>query len=271
MEGTTDLDAPGAAHATRMPSWRRVARRVPIAGFAYRTVRNGARYLGFASDYRAFRRAAAEKPGRLSVRWSDRQPQLGDRSDSVVFEPHYLYHPAWAARVLARLKPERHVDVSSTVSFVTIASAFVPIDYYEFRPAHLGLEGLRTYKGDLTSLPLEDGSVPSLSCMHTIEHVGLGRYGDSLDVEGDHRAAEELMRVLAPGGSLLIVVPVGRPVVRFNANRIYSREAVLELFAGLRLKESLLITDDARLVPDASAEETNTQDEGCGCYWFVKD
>ncbi len=46
------------------------------------------------------------------------------------------------------------------------------------------------------------------SCMHTIEHIGLGRYGDPLDAVGDQTALSELQRVVAPGGSLLIVVPV---------------------------------------------------------------
>jgi len=47
--------------------------------------------------------------------------------------------------------------------------------------------------------------------MNVVEHVGLGRYGEPLDPEGDIKAMRELRRVLAPGGSLLFVVPVGRP------------------------------------------------------------
>jgi hypothetical protein len=207
----------------------------------------------------------------MAVRWDERLPFLGDRTESIGFEPHYLYHPAWAARCLAQLKPERHVDISSSVYFVATVSAFIPIDYYEFRPTPLGLDNLESHAADLVSLPFADNSIPSLSCMHTVEHVGLGRYGDPLDVNGDRRAASELARVLAPGGSLLFVVPVGRPHVRFNANRVYSMEGVLDLFPGLRLKESLLITDDARLVPDASSADVAAQQEGCGCFWFVKD
>ena len=43
--------------------------------------------------------------------------------------------------------------------------------------------------------------------MHTLEHIGLGRYGDKVDPMGDIRAMNELARVTAPGGNLLIAVP----------------------------------------------------------------
>jgi hypothetical protein len=57
--------------------------------------------------------------------------------------------------------------------------------------------------------------------MHVIEHIGLGRYGEALDPDGDLKAIRELVRVLAAGGNLLVVVPVGRPRIQFNAHRIY--------------------------------------------------
>jgi hypothetical protein len=36
--------------------------------------------------------------------------------------------------------------------------------------------------------------------MHVVEHIGLGRYGEPMDEQGDLKAIEELKRVLAPGG-----------------------------------------------------------------------
>ena len=270
MPASSEISAASAGSA-RGPLWRGLARRLPIVAPAYRHARQSARYVAFVRDFLAFRREAASRSETMSVRWEDRLPCLGDRSASIGYEPHYLYHPAWAARALARIRPERHVDVSSTLVFVATVSAFVPIDYYEFRPTHLGLDNLRSFQGDLLALPFDNDSIESLSCMHTVEHVGLGRYGDPLDVDGDRKASVELARVLAPGGSLLFVTPVGRPHIRFNANRIYSRQGVLDLFPTLRLKESMLIADDARLIPEPSADEIDRQTEGCGCFWFVKE
>lgn len=249
-------------------SWKRVARRTPLVPTLYRRLRRGRRYLQFARDFRAFR-AQGSGLDRLPLKWDERLPCLGDQAGTIPFEPHYLYHPAWALRVLARTRPARHVDVSSTLPFVAMASAIVPVDYYEYRPPHLELDNVRVFHGDLLALPMDDASVGSLSCMHTIEHVGLGRYGDPIDPLGDLKAAAELKRVLAPGGSLLVVVPVGRPRVRFNANRIYGYDDVLALFEGLRLEEYLLVADDARLSYGASPQQTDVQEEGCGCFWFI--
>ena len=67
---------------------------------------------------------------------------------------------------------------------------------------------------DLISLPFEDGSFHSLTCMHVVEHIGLGRYGDQVDPDGDLMAMKELERVTAKLGNLLFVVPVGIP--KFN-------------------------------------------------------
>ena len=93
--------------------------------------------------------------------------------------------------------------------------------------------------------------------MHVAEHIGLGRYGDPLDPDGDLKAMGELKRVLAPGGLLLFVVPVGQPRVCFNAHRIYSYGQIVEAFAKLYLEEFALIPDDSidgGLIINATAE-----------------
>jgi len=250
--------------------------KIPVVPSMYRKLRSAYRNVSYLRDYREFQRQSrvgaygAEK-GRFPLRWSDRWPCINDSHKALAFEPHYLYHPAWAARVLAQTRPQRHVDISSTLAFVTMVSAFVPVDYYEWRPPKLTLSNLTTGHADLLALPFADGSVKSLSCMHTIEHVGLGRYGDPIDPDGDLKAIDELKRVLALGGDLLFVVPLGRAKIRFNAHRVYSYEQVRSYFPELKLMEFSLILEDASgLVSDPPQELVDAQDEGCGCFWFRK-
>ena len=164
-----------------------------------------------------------------------------------------------------------HVDLGSTLQFCAQVSAFVPVLFLDYRPAELKLPGLACEKGDLLALRFSDGSVESLSCMHTVEHVGLGRYGDPIDPTGDLKAMRELSRVLAVGGSLLFVVPVGRPRLQFNAHRIYSYDQVLAAFERLKLKEFTLIPDQGDLVENAPPALVAGQSWGCGCFWFTKE
>ena len=100
-------------------------------------------------------------------------------------------------------------------------------------------------KADITKLNFEDNSINSLSCMHVVEHIGLGRYGDEIDPNGDIKAINELKRVTAKNGDLLFVVPVGKPRVQFNAHRIYSYEMIIEYFNGFELIDYCLIPDNA--------------------------
>lgn len=227
----------------------------------------------FRAEFDAFERMQRTARRDMALQWEDRWPCLDDATAKTPFDKHYLFHLAWAARIVAATHPKRHVDVSSALHFACILSAFVPTEYYELRPVVLGLDGLLTAQADLVRLPFADHSIDSLSCMHVVEHVGLGRYGDALDPDGDLNAMTELERVLAPGGNLLFVAPVGMPRVQFNAHRIYSYQQVVDRFSRLQLIEFSLITDQedpAGLVRNAPKELVASQRYGCGCFWFKR-
>jgi hypothetical protein len=227
----------------------------------------------FILQWSALKRSATTTKERFALSLRSIYPRLSDATAHTPFDPHYVYHPAWAARILSETKPAKHIDIASLLAFPTIVSAFIPIEYYDFRPANLRLSGLTSKPGNLHALPFANNSVPSLSCMHTIEHVGLGRYGDPVDYDGDLKAIAELIRVLAPGGTLLFVTPVGVPRIEFNAHRIYAYEQVCESFSSLHLKEFSLVPDDYQtygLISNADPALVAQQQYACGCFWFMK-
>lgn len=232
--------------------------------------------LAFIHDLRRLRRLSRQTKKRFALRASDLWMCTSENSPTTTFDRHYIYHPAWAARIVKEINPDVHVDISSSLYFCSMLSAFVPVDFYDYRPANLNLSGLRSSSADLLALPFKDNSVPSLSCMHTVEHVGLGRYGDILDYDGDVKAMKELVRVLAPKGTLLFVVPIGKEaIIQFNAHRIYTKEDIVGEFTklGLTLREFSLIPDnesDGGIVVDPSTELLNRQKYGCGCFMFSK-
>lgn len=227
------------------------------------------------ADFRRLGELGKSSHKRFTLDEKDFLPCLNDNTPNTGFDRHYVYHPAWAARIIAQVRPDKHVDISSTLHFCSILSAFVPVDFYDYRPASLVLSKLESSSADLLSLPFKDNSVNSLSCMHTVEHIGLGRYGDPLDYDGDIKAIKELKRVLAAGGHLFFVVPIGRENrIFFNAHRVYTKQQVLELFSDMILKDFSLIPEDeldGGLVSDPDATLLDKQVYGCGCFYFTKE
>lgn len=120
-------------------------------------------------------------------------------------------------------------------------------------------------------MPFEDNSVISLSSLHVIEHIGLGRYGDSVNPEGWLLATKELSRVLAPGGRLLVSTPVGRERLCFDAHRIFDPETILKAFDQLTLKEFSLIDDQGQgIITNATINQARKCNYGCGLFVFER-
>ena len=224
----------------------------------------------FRLDFAAFNQM---EDSRFEVKWAERYPCLYDSTSKSAFDRHYVYHTAWASEILAKRLPRKHIDIASDLRFSSLISAFIPVDFYDHRPVDLHLSGFNSYQADLTNLSFADRSVSSLSCMHVIEHIGLGRYGDNLDPEGDLKAASELKRVLAHNGELLFAAPVGMSRIMFNAHRIYSYKMILNMFSGLSLLEFSLIPDSDKtggLIRNASPSLVAEQKYACGCFHFKK-
>ena len=57
----------------------------------------------------------------------------------------------------------------------------------------------------------------------SIEHSGLGRYGDNLNPNGDIETMEQIHAHLEKGGILVWGAPVGHDALVWNAHRIYGR------------------------------------------------
>src|SRR5262249_57025882 len=106
----------------------------------------------------------------------------------------------WLARSLAQSRPATHVDIGSSVTAMGVLSAHVPVIFIDYRPLRVRLAGLTSVAGDITRLPFADKSVVSLSSLHVIEHIGLGRYGDPIEPAGALMAPRVLPPALADRG-----------------------------------------------------------------------
>jgi hypothetical protein len=223
------------------------------------------RYLPrFLADWVAFSGQAGSWP----VRAADTYPCLADRLPKTPFDPHYFYQGNWLARRLAEAKPRQHVDIGSSVLTIGVLSAHVPTIFVDYRPLVVRQSGLSCVAADISHLPFADGSVTSLSCLHVIEHIGLGRYGDPIDAKGACIAAAELQRLIGEGGALYLSTPIGRERVCFNAHRVFAPGTILSLFSHLRLTNFSFVSDDGTLHENASLNQVPPLEYGCGFFEF---
>jgi SAM-dependent methyltransferase len=198
-------------------------------------------------------------------------PFIFDRDPAAhTFDKHYTYMDRWAFRHLQQQKPTDHVDVGSSIRFLSMATTVTQVQYVDIRPITLDFDNFACVKGDILKLPFADNSIASISCLHVAEHIGLGRYGDPLDVEGTKKACKELQRVLVPGGKLYFALPVGKAAVYFNAHRVHDPRTILEYFSGLHLEEFAVIDDAGRFVATTQPNAYSRSQYACGCFMFSK-
>jgi hypothetical protein len=152
----------------------------------------------------------------------------GDQAGSTTSE-YFIQDLNVAKRVFGRV-PVKHVDVGSRLDgFVAHVASFRDIEVIDIRPIHEEMPGISFKQADLT----DESVVPndycdSLTCLHALEHFGLGRYGDTVDPSGWKLGLSNLARLLTSGGRLYLSVPIGREVVMFNAHRVFDPIRVVE-------------------------------------------
>lgn len=212
---------------TRHPE-RSVVRRIGFMslslGFDPRRFKNSVLSLPyFLRTYRRFKVMSANTRTHLSPILGEHRGQAGSVGDD------YFAIDLWAARQVMKVRPERHLDVGSRLDgFVAHVLTFAEVDVVDIRPLSTSVKGLTFVRADgrvLEEIP--DGEYDLVSSLHAIEHFGLGRYGDEIDPEGHLKAVDAFMRVLKPGGHLLLAFPAGNDEVLFNAQRLLNCQQIL--------------------------------------------
>ena len=218
---------------------------------------------------------AAGRPFR--IRFS--MPCLGDRYEaSGSTRGHYFYQDLLVARRIFERCPVRHVDVGSRVDgFVAHVASFREIEVFDIRPLTVRMPSIVFRQMDLMNTPEAfKACCDSLSCLHAIEHFGLGRYGDPIDLYGHQKGFESLSALLKPGGILYFSVPVGPERIDFNANRVFAVQTILDLAkAHFELMAFSYVDDAGELhepgtLPQESIANSFGCQYGCGIFQFRK-
>jgi len=192
-------------------------------------------------------------------------PIVHDWTMTTPIDPVYLYQDAWAFEHIVRERPEHHVDVGSHHKYVVLLSKIVPVTMVDIRPLTTPVNTLHFQSGSILDLPFQDGSIPSVSSMCVIEHIGLGRYGDPLDPNGTEKALAELKRIVTRGGNLYLSVPLDdENRIYFNAHRAFREDYLLSLFKPFRIM-------DRKYIFDGIFGDELRSGFGVGCYWLRND
>lgn len=190
----------------------------------------------------------------------------------------YFWLDLYIARKINMSNPEKHVDIGSRVDgFVAHVASFREIEVFDIRPVTSQIPGVNFQKADLMN-PSEIFSeyCDSLSCLHALEHFGLGRYGDPIDPNGYKKGLANMTKIIRPGGLFYLSVPIGKERVEFNAHRIFSPHSIVNLAAenNLVLKEFSWIGSSLALVqssqPARDMDELGKQRYALGIFTFVK-
>jgi hypothetical protein len=224
------------------------------------------RYIRFIHEWEQYNRLEGAEP----LNFEDSYPMLTDRTETTSVDVQYFYQSIWATERIARVRANIHVDVGSAVSYVGMLTIHLPVVFIDIRPPLVKLPNLTSLAGSLLNIPLSSQSVASLSCLHVVEHVGLGRYGDPLLPSGTRLSCAELFRVLMPGGHLFFSTPVGKPRVCFNAHRIHSPQQILAFFDKLELVEFSAVDDRGQLKINIKPAQMETANYACGLFWLKR-
>jgi hypothetical protein len=93
-------------------------------------------------------------------------------------------------------------------------------------------------------------------CVSTIEHVGLGWYGEAPQApEADRQAVKRLAELLRPGGRLVLTVPYGRAGVD-DVQRTYDDAGLDALLAGWSIESREIVRqrDERTWIPGDVAD-----------------
>ena len=197
--------------------------------------------------------------------------------DAGVARGHYFHQDLLIASRIFTNNPVHHIDIGSRIDgFVAHVASFRPIEVWDLRPlrssTHQNIDFKQVDVMNIDSHFFQ--TVDSISCLHAIEHFGLGRYGDSVNPLGYKIAISNIISMLKIHGYLYISFPIGNVnEVNFNAHRIFSP---LDIFnwsdemSSLTLKHFDLVNDEGDLIINQDINNVPFLEYGCGIYTFIK-
>lgn len=225
----------------------------------------------YRAQYNEWRKMGGVVTHRHSI-FNDYEDQAGSARG------HYFHQDLLVASFIYQNNPARHVDIGSRVDgFIAHVASFRRIEVMDLRDLdNTGHGNISFIKADLMNKDSAESAITdSISCLHAIEHFGLGRYSDPVDPNGHIKGFNNIVRMLEPGGTLFISFPIANQnEVHFNAHRVFHPK---DIFTWIDDKYTITLerfdyVDDVGSLHQNVNMETARLDlvYGCGIYTFRK-
>jgi SAM-dependent methyltransferase len=171
---------------------------------------------------------------------------------------------------LRREDPRAVLDIGSYRGFIIGLLSRFDVTTLDIRERIPGLANETVLTCDAKKIELPSNSFQAVVSLCSLEHFGLGRYGDEFDPGADKKAFDEMVRVLAPGGILIFSTTFTRatPAIAFNAHRVYDRARINDFCRSLELVEERFIDHiNGRYCPvEEITDLEDSWDVYCGCW-----
>jgi 2-polyprenyl-3-methyl-5-hydroxy-6-metoxy-1,4-benzoquinol methylase len=192
----------------------------------------------------------------ISLAYEPGGVRLTNVNERIVEIPHVY-------RALARLKPGAKVaDIGAAESLVAFSLALLgyEVTAIDLRPYPFEHPKLQSVTSAIEEWD-HDGTFDGLICLSTIEHVGLGAYGeDAKDGRADLEAMRRMGELTTPGGLLVLTTRFGRPSVD-ELERTYDQAGLDELLTEWNVEELTVLRREDETTW-ALADGTGGADDG---------
>lgn len=173
-----------------------------------------------------------------------------------------IIEKAWVIRHLSSVATgSRILDVGCSESLLSLelASNGFLVTGVDIRPNPLGHPNFEFIQADICNSKLKSESYDAVIALSTIEHIGLGWYGDPVADSLDYSVLKEIYRLLKPAGRLLLTVPFGQRAVT-PLHRIYDRVSLSAVIRDFTIEKiDYAVKLDARTWLSPIPEEEASQ------------
>jgi SAM-dependent methyltransferase len=208
----------------------------------------------------------------LSQKTTSRFAQSGTASG------HYFHQDLLVAKRVFQNNPVKHVDIGSRIDgFVAHVASFRKIEVFDIRDLDSQIPNIYFKRADICSKEFDlVDYCDSVSSLHVIEHLGLGRYGDKVDCNSHLKGLNNIYSLLKTGGKFYFSVPIGEQRIEFNAHRVFSVKYLLNILEGRYNMDSFSYVDDGGdLFKDVRLNSDEIENNysciyGCGIFELTK-